>query len=262
MLSRQVKFAFNRLLGLFGFRIQRVDPAGSAAQQLESDDPLLSLLFDQLIEQLHRRIQSSEFFFIQVGAFDGLTNDPLHAYIRRYGWRGVLVEPQEEPFQALLENYRGHDQLAFLNAAIGGRDGQSELFVVRKEAGQPAWSQQIASFRPEVVMKHDHNNLAVQVPRGIQNLAEIMKPRLVETVTFGTLIERYAIGRIDLLQIDAEGYDGALLRLFDFDRLQPAIVRYEHVHLSMEEQSACLELLLRRGYRFTVGTAETLAYRI
>ena len=35
-----------------------------------------------------------ELTFIQVGGFDGITTDPLYKYITRYGWRGVLLEPQ------------------------------------------------------------------------------------------------------------------------------------------------------------------------
>ncbi len=188
-------------------------------------------------------------------------HDPLHARVRHYRWRGVLLEPQTGPFRALQENYRGQDQLIFLNAAVSDRDGQAPLYVVPQEEGQPAWSQQIASFRPEVVLRHDDASLAVPVPRGIRNLADKMEPQLVDTMTFGSLLERFDIKRIDLLQIDAEGYDGELLRLFDFDRLQPSMIRYEHMHLSKKEQGACLDLLLDLGYLFTVGVSDTLAYR-
>ncbi len=259
MLSRQAKYALNRLLARTGYRIQRVDPTSGAG--MPGEDMLLELVFEQLIERIHQRIHPSEFFFIQVGAYDGLTNDPLHARVRHYRWRGVLLEPQTGPFRALQENYRGQDQLIFLNAAVSDRDGQAPLYVVPQEEGQPAWSQQIASFRPEVVLRHDDAGLAVPVPRGIRNLADKMEPQLVDTMTFGSLLERFDIKRIDLLQIDAEGYDGELLRLFDFDRLQPSMIRYEHMHLSKKEQGACLDLLLDLGYLFTVGVSDTLAYR-
>jgi FkbM family methyltransferase len=195
-----------------------------------------------------------------VGAYDGLTNDPLHAYVRRHGWRGVLVEPQEAPFQALKANYSDQGQLTFLNAAVGNRDGTGELYVVPEAAGQPEWSRQIASFRREVILKHDHDRLAVAVPRGVEHLSEILETRKVNVITFDTLIERFGIDRIDLLQIDAEGYDAELLKQFDFKRLKPAIIRYEHVHLEKEEQRDCLELLAGHGYRFSVGNSDSLAY--
>jgi|SRR5438034_11665604 len=38
-----------------------------------------------------------ELTFIQIGTFDGITKDPLYKYIERYGWRGIMVEPQPRP---------------------------------------------------------------------------------------------------------------------------------------------------------------------
>ncbi len=31
--------------------------------------------------------------FIQIGANDGVTNDPIHDLVKSYHWKGVLVEP-------------------------------------------------------------------------------------------------------------------------------------------------------------------------
>jgi hypothetical protein len=31
--------------------------------------------------------------FIQIGANDGIKNDPVHAFIKKYYWTGILVEP-------------------------------------------------------------------------------------------------------------------------------------------------------------------------
>ena len=41
---------------------------------------------------------------------------------------------------------------------------------------------------------------------------------------------------IDLLQIDTEGFDYEVLKMFDFNTYRPVIIQYEHFHLSMEEQ--------------------------
>jgi hypothetical protein len=48
---------------------------------------------------------------------------------------------------------------------------------------------------------------------------------------------------LDLLQIDAEGYDVELLKLFDFERMRPPIVHYEHKKLSAKESDEAVELL-------------------
>src|SRR4051794_28967199 len=38
---------------------------------------------------------------VQVGAFDGASNDPVIDAIRRYDCRALLIEPQPEPFGRL-----------------------------------------------------------------------------------------------------------------------------------------------------------------
>src|ERR1700677_3287835 len=43
--------------------------------------------------------------FIQVGAYDGLSTDPLRKYIARCPWSGVMLEPQPRPAERLRELY-------------------------------------------------------------------------------------------------------------------------------------------------------------
>jgi hypothetical protein len=37
----------------------------------------------------------------------------------------------------------------------------------------------------------------------------------------------------DLLQIDAEGYDSAILRMTDFARFRPRLIKYEHKAMTL-----------------------------
>jgi hypothetical protein len=68
------------------------------------------------------------------------------------------------------------------------------------------------------------------------------------------------VERVDLLEIDAEGYDLELLRAFDFARFAPAIVRFEHVHLSRAEWDEAVALLHRNGYRVVREEYDTTGY--
>ncbi|MGH3135686.1 MAG: FkbM family methyltransferase [Gaiellaceae bacterium] len=47
---------------------------------------------------------------------------------------------------------------------------------------------------------------------------------------------------VDLLQIDVEGYDLELLKLFGFGRITPPIVRFEHKHLSAGDLDDAVQL--------------------
>jgi hypothetical protein len=57
------------------------------------------------------------------------------------------------------------------------------------------------------------------------------------------------IDKIDLLHVDTEGHDYRILRQLDFARFSPALVIYEHKHLTTEERIAARQLLQSRGYR-------------
>ena len=43
----------------------------------------------------------------------------------------------------------------------------------------------------------------------------------VKSITFDTLLRRHGVSRLDLLQIDAEGYDFEILKRIDFRAFDP-----------------------------------------
>src|SRR4029453_1473130 len=71
----------------------------------------------------------------------------------------------------------------------------------------------------------------------------------VPCITFDTLLRRHRVTRVDLLQIDAEGYDFEILKLVDLQNLRPAMIRYEHRHLMPRDKHACRIYLEQHGYR-------------
>src|SRR5262249_15509258 len=70
--------------------------------------------------------------------------------------------------------------------------------------------------------------------------------------TFDSLFREYQINRVDVLQVDAEGFDYEILKLFPFTRFRPALIRYEHHHLSPADQDSCLRMLSALGYSLFV----------
>jgi hypothetical protein len=66
---------------------------------------------------------------------------------------------------------------------------------------------------------------------------------------------------VDILQIDAEGYDWQILKSIDFRRVRPAIVRFEYRNLPPAEADACLAFLAGHGYRFLLERRDIVAIR-
>src|SRR5437867_12918726 len=91
--------------------------------------------------------------FVQIGAFDGTTADPLRKYIERCAWRGVLVEPQSRAAEKLRDLYRGNGNVIVMQAAVDAIQGTRVLFTASSEA-VPAWVGGLASFTREAIAKH------------------------------------------------------------------------------------------------------------
>lgn len=205
-------------------------------------DPALEIhnLLEMAIAQ--RGTPSDEFFFIQIGAFDGREGDHLYDLIVRNQWQGILVEPQPGAFEQLKHNYRDQPGLQFFNVAIGPQEGTLTLYT-RKDGSVP-----VASVSKRLLVKPGHSR---------REVLEINVP----CWTLDRLIEEsgQAARSIDLLQIDTEGYDFEIIRSIRFDRIKPAIIRYEHALLSQRDRNACIELLASHGYRILLEDRDTMA---
>jgi FkbM family methyltransferase len=206
-----------------------------------------------LAHYLERRDDPRAFFFVQIGAFDGVVHDPLFERVRDGHWHGVLVEPQEEPFEKLRRNYAGADGLRFVNAAVDSGRGQRELHRLEDGDGEAIASlahlATLSRARLEDWRLHD----------GGSTRAEIGSVA-VECATFEDLLRD--VTYLDLLHMDAEGYDLELLKLFDFSRGAPPIVRFEHAHLARPRWDEAVALLARHGYRIVAEEYDTTAYRL
>jgi FkbM family methyltransferase len=233
-----------RLLGMAGYRlhgtshIPRVLLDAANLRQLTFADAIAR----QMIDHGH------ELTFIQIGAFDGITADPLYPYISRFGWRGVLVEPQSGPAGKLRQLYASNDRVTVVQAAIGHTHGKQSLFTVVSDSA-PAWAGGMASFDRRSIEKH-----AALVP----GLPDMIKEELVDCVPFDHVLKQMHGEHLDLLQIDAEGADALILSMFPFQSVKPAIIHFEIKNLATSTRQECLERLQKCGYRFAPSGDEDM----
>jgi FkbM family methyltransferase len=200
----------------------------------------------------HYRLKKSHIFFLQVGAFDGVTYDAIFPLVERYQLHGVLVEPQPEYFSKLKNNYSRFDpsRFKFVNAAITEKDGEIPLYRVDSSASVPGYLQGSASFDKQVLLNGPY----------VRGLASLIKVEMVRSLSVQALFKEADISHVDLLQIDTEGYDAEILRLFDLKQRKPAIVRFEHVHLSPQVLRRCLDSMIDLGYKVALGKEDVLSY--
>ncbi|MFP5257320.1 MAG: FkbM family methyltransferase [Acidimicrobiia bacterium] len=190
--------------------------------------------------------------FVQVGAHDGTQLDPLREAILGSRWSGVMVEPVPYVFERLAARYRANPRIALENVAVADEDGVRPFhFLAEAAAGDGVWKwyDALGSFRRDVVLSH--GELVADIE---QRLVTVDVP----CATFTTICERNGLDRVDVVQIDTEGYDREVLELIDLHRFGPDLVIYEHLHLDPADRAAAEQRLLDHGFELVSDGMDTL----
>lgn len=199
-------------------------------------------LFSVLKFIIFERMQSNpDFYFVQIGANDGLANDPIRPLIKQFHMKGLLVEPMPDFFARLTKNYADEPQLAFENCAIGAADGEVSLFRFKPDTPLPN------NFFHGMARFDKNYMLARSIKMGLTDAIEEIK---VPALTFDTLTRKHNIQKIDFLQIDTEGFDFEIIKMAFSLNILPEIINYEWTEISLEDRFACKTLLLEKGYSF------------
>ncbi len=179
---------------------------------------------------------------VQVGSNDGVSGDPLYNLINKnVAWEALFIEPVPYLFEKLKENYGNHPRFRFENVAIN--DGTYQTFYSVKNSAKleipnlPMWYDQLGSFNRKNITKH---------------LNGVLEPYIEEInikgATLPYILNSNKIKSLDLLHIDAEGYDWVVLSQLDLKSFKPKIILFEHKHLSSLEKEQSLGFLKRYNY--------------
>lgn len=241
-----LKFLCRRMIKRFGFDIIRSMPGYKAVRF-----PEVGAVISPLDFVLRNRLKSEndDFYFVQIGANDGIRFDPIRHLIFEFKLKGVLVEPLPDIFNKLKKNYHSQTQLRFENAAISKNDGTGLLWRFRPDAPVPDKCHGMARFSEYSIRKlarqYHAENYVEKIP--------------VSLVSFEQLARKHRIKKIDFLQIDTEGYDLEILKMVMNSTFKPEVINYEFVNLSLKDRLYSCALLSRNGYEFIHGPYDTLA---
>ena len=180
-----------------------------------------------------------DIFFLNIGANDGITNDPLYYFVKKFRWSGIALEPVPEIFERLQANFATHESVIPFCAALADHDGSASFYRVAPGPDVPERCDRLGSLLPEAHLGAKH-----LFPEIEQHMVE----QKVATVTFESLVERFGIRKIDVISIDAEGYDYEVLKQIDFRRFRPSLVIYEQLHMDEHTKTESKRLLASFGY--------------
>lgn len=243
-----------KIAGKLGYQISKVSTGNQSTELI--DYPCINLL-DLIVQDYVQ--EKPDFFFIQIGAADGTSADPAAQLIRRYHWRGVLVEPQSSSFEQLVKSYKEEAQLIFEQSVIALQDGVTSFYQVRDDIpGLPFWLPQSSGLDRDHVRGALHYWKHFKQIEGIPDdldsaIIEVQVPAL----TIRSLMDKHHVESLDFLMLATPGFDFEILKMFPFERVKPPIICFEY--LSLDDPKACLEFLADRGYRVGRFAARAVA---
>jgi FkbM family methyltransferase len=189
----------------------------------------------------------SEGFFVEVGAFDGISYSNTWGLAER-GWSGLLVEPVPHLADECRRNHSSHPHVRIVECAIGAATGATSLILngplTTAHAGQAEeWAYASAE--------------AITVPM----------------ITLDSLLSREEVcPGFELLVVDVEGFEADVFAAFDLARWRPLmmIVELADTHPDLQNTAAADAQLSRsieaNGYRIVykdhINTVFVLSDRV
>ena len=183
-------------------------------------DSQSQLLQDLFVLETCRRKRGG--FFVEVGVGDGVHLSNTHLLESRFGWSGILAEP----------NPRFHESIA-----------SSRRAILDKRAVYCVTGEQLpflcVTDAPELSVLNGY------AADGYQRSGQQID---VGTVSLADLLREHGAPRvIDYISIDTEGSELEVLRGMDFDRYDVRILTVEHNNVPAR-RDAILGLLASKGY--------------
>ena len=159
-------------------------------------------------------------FFVDVGAFHP-TKWSNSFYFYKNGWRGILIEMQAEKAKGLRLRRPGD---IVIEEAVSETEGDVTIYSAN-------------DYSPSATIESPEGRNF-----GSDRISGTVRSRPLTEMIDGT---KYAGRKIDLLSVDCEGHDLAVLRSLDFDCYRPKVIAVEsHTITIAELQMSALHLFL------------------
>lgn len=175
-------------------------------------------------------------FYVDIGAHHPMRfSNTYWAYL--IGWNGINIEPNEDLYE-LLNKYRERD--INLNCGVSNE----ERILKYYKFGEPAF-----------------NTFCTEEFEGIRKPIEIKE---VQVYRLSTILEKYNVKEIDILNIDVEGLEEDILISNNWDKYTPKYIIVEQKNITVEAlvNSNIYKLLIKKGYNCEWKNIRSVIYRL
>lgn len=149
-------------------------------------------------------------FFLDIGAFDGKHFSNTYLLEKKFGWKGICVEPSDDSFRRLQEN-----RTCICDHSLLWNEATDVDFIDAGEYGG------VASELSEPYLR------LLEKCLGVSRSAR--SPVKRRTCTVADLLRRYDVPAcIDYLSIDTQGSEYEILQAFPFQTHRVRLLTVEH----------------------------------
>ena len=224
---------FKKIVGSMGYKL--VDKNLIKNNRLIAQKSILNL--DLILNKIFNSQKINS--LIQIGANNGDRFDDLNKYIKKHKVFCVLVEPINIYFEELKENYKNLENIYFEKSAISINNNDNNIYTVDEKYLEKydEHIHGISSFKKNHLIKH-----------GVKSNHIISQN--INCITIIELFKKYKINALDLLFVDAEGYDGnIILDFLNKSELEPIII-FEFIHIDFIIFKKLIDKLLYKKYNY------------
>ena len=222
-----------KFFGALGYKLVDKNLVKSQRHISSKSHLTVRLLIENLVKK--GKIKS----LIQIGANDGLRFDILNKYIKEYKIDSLLVEPVPFYYSKLKDNYSEDNFVKVEKSAISKKSGTINMYTVKKDY-LDKYDEHIKGINS---VKKKHLNKHNVKSNHIEKIS-------VECLSPKDLLKKYKINNLDLVFIDAEGYDGDIVISFlDYLDFQPIII-FEFIHIEYDIFLNVIKKLDEKKYNY------------
>jgi len=220
-----------KIINFFGFKLMEKNLIKNIRLISQNDYLNTNHFLRKIFE--HIKIKS----IIQIGANDGIRFDVLNFYIKKYKPKALLVEPILSNFRDLKNNYKEHKNIFFENSAISVNNEISYLFKVKenKISKYDTHIKGITSFNKNHLKKHGVKERDITLEK-------------INSISIRDLLLKYKFKEIDLIYVDAEGYDGKIILDFLKKYKSNPILIFEFIHIDNSTLTKVLNIIIKKKY--------------
>jgi FkbM family methyltransferase len=166
--------------------------------------------------KLQDRFKKQNGFFIEVGAYDGLTQSNTYLLEKNLGWRGVLIEPSPSEFIKLLSNRPN----SFCFECALGSLAENGAFV---------WGD------------FDHGPMSSIGGKRIDrspNVRVLMR-------SLQSILDEIGVTHVDFFSLDTEGYEYNILQGIDYEKV---VIDYMLIEIYSWDLEKITSFLSAKGF--------------